>query len=461
MKLSASIFIVIFILVAIFFSCNQKSNHPAKLSSADSVFIAEWKTKSVSYYKTNQDSFALLQLQIAAKYKQADQLGFWLNCYDTTIRAYRKHDSLQKAIECFTSLYQNLWREPKDSISLVTLAESNRQIAYIYYSNMEQYKKCLSFYDEGIKLIDQAHAWTAPLGVFFFKAAGNAATRSDDYQRALNYFERCYSIALLYRDTTAMLKTLNDWGIPYQEVEKFDDAERCFRQSLNLAKGVDSMEQAIDASTNLSALFLETAKLDSALKFNKKAFEYMSRWKEKEDDSQGALYGSQAAIFTAMKKYNEAAQAYSKAIELMGRSDERRRRECGKIYFQFGSMYLQQSKEQQALEKFQSSLQCFIPEFKSKNTDDLPDSEMLYDENGLLETLEGKGDAYLNIFKESASTKYLHLAIANYHSAILIINKRNKSIADESSMLKFNESSKGILAKSKTADSLLHVSTVQ
>jgi hypothetical protein len=143
-------------------------------------------------------------------------------------------------------------------------------------------------------------------------------------------------------------------------------------------------------------------------------------------------------------------------VEVM-MSDEGRRRDCGKIYCEFGTMFLAQNKDQQALQKFQNALNCFIPEFKNDDVAVTPDSSMLYDENGLFEAFEGKGDANMNLFHKTNDKKFLVDAAANYHAAKIVLDKRAHGMSNESSRIKFNESVMGIIHKSNAADSLMRI----
>lgn len=445
------------LLVSGFFSsCNAPSNHTASLSGADSVLIAEWKSKSIPFYKTNQDSFAAIQLQIAAKYKQADQLGNWLNCYDTIIKAYRRQDSIQKAINFFALLNQNIWREPIDSFSLITLAESNRQIAYIYYRKQSNYEKALSFYDEGIKLITQANAWTPDRARMFYKAAGNCAARMDDYQKSISYHERNVQLCRDFKDTVNLWQGLNDLSIPYQNIGKLDKAEKALRECYSLVINSDSTEQKVDVCSGLADLFIQKNQLDSANRYAMLCFAYLSQWKNKEADSEADAYRLQAQIFSLQKNFADAEKNYSKAIELMS-SDDELRRECGKLLGEFGSMYVSFGKEKQAMEKFHKSLQYLIPDFISNDVYAVPDTSLLNDENGIFIAFAGMGDACMQLYYKTKNSNYLTYAAQNYHAATLAINKRDKGMQNESSRIVFDETSKNILGKAKAADSLLKV----
>ncbi|MEO6169077.1 MAG: tetratricopeptide repeat protein, partial [Chitinophagales bacterium] len=191
MKFLWRCFILVFIHGLFFCSCNPspKSNHASVLSAEDSLLILKWKSESRRYYTTNQDSFATIQLKIAALYKQAGQPGNWLNCYDTIIMSYRRHDQLEKAVSYFEKLYKDIWHEPTDSISLITLAESNRQMGFIYYNKKSEYGKALPFYDEAIQLMTKADGWNPEAARTFYKAAGNCSARMDDYQKSINYHQ--------------------------------------------------------------------------------------------------------------------------------------------------------------------------------------------------------------------------------------------------------------------------------
>ncbi len=461
MKFSVCISVFVFICTTIFFSCKEKSNHNATFTSSDSVLVSDLKVKSIPFYKTNQDSFALLQFQIAAKYKQTDQLSEWLNCYDTVIRAYRANDQFDKAMNTYSVLYKNIWRKPVDSVSLITLAESNRQIARIYNRELSAYAKALSFYDEGIKLMSQAHAWNPEASRIFCKAAGNCASRMDDYEKAINYHLKNVEVCRDFKDTIHLWQALNDLGIPYIQAGQFKKAEQAFRECYRLNINSDSAEQKIDVCDSYADLFVAEGSLDSALKYNQLCFVYLKQWNNPEEDSEADMFRKQAQIYSLQKNYAAAEKSYAKAVSLMMLSDEKKRRECGKVLGEFGSMYIDAGKENLALEKFHESLQCLIPDFKSSDVNALPDTSMLYDENGIFITCEWRGDAYMKLFYSASNKKYLTLAAANYHLAALVLQKRDRSISNEASRIEFNESSKGIHAKSKTADSLLHFSLVQ
>jgi tetratricopeptide (TPR) repeat protein len=152
------------------------------------------------------------------------------------------------------------------------------------------------------------------------------------------------------------------------------------------------VEQKIDACSGFTEVFIELKQIDSARKYLDLAFTYLDQWNNKEADSEADIYRMQGALYSEEGKFAAAEKSYETAIKLMGDSDEQRRRECGKIYTEAGVMFLaQKNKEQEALKKFQHALNCFIPEFKSDNVALTPDSLLLYDENGLFESCEGKG----------------------------------------------------------------------
>ena len=451
--------IIILIAGLLFCSCNpsSKTNQASSLSTEDSLLISKWKSESRLYYASNQDSFANIQLQIASKYQQANQLGNWLNCYDTIIRSYRRHDQLEKAISYFEKLYKDIWQEPVDSFSLITLAESNRQIGYIYYNVKSEYAKALPFYDEGIRLITKANGWDPEGGRTFYKAAGNCSARMDDYEKSINYHQRNVQICRQFNDTTNLFRGLNDLGVPYQLTGQLAAAEKVFRESYQLAAVFDSLEDLIDASNNLADIFIDRNELDSALKYNGLCFEFLKRWENKEPDSEADVYKQQGELFSLQKKYADSEKSYSMAILLMGQSDEYRRRECGKIYVEFGDMFLAQNKDQQALHKFQSALNCFIPEFNNDDVTVTPDSSMIYDENGLFQSCEGKGDANMHLFQKTGDRKYLAEAALNYRAAKIVLDKRERGMENESSRVVFIELVTDIIHKSKEADSLVKV----
>lgn len=433
---------------------------PAHVSATDSLRIAGLQGKSVALFSSNPDSFAHIQLQIASLYKGYGQLGKWLNCYDTVINAYRKAGSYEKMLGSYDELYRNMWEAPADSFALVTLAESNRQVARYFYKTQNNYEKALHFYDEGIKLITKANGWTPDQARYFYKAAGNCASRMDDYEKSIDYHEQNVKTCRKFRDTINLWQALNDLSVPYTVAGQFDKAEKALRECYALNRNSDSVEQKIDACSSFSDLFLQQHKTDSASRYINLCLDYLQQWKNKETDSEADVYRMQGALYAMEQNYAAAEKSYDHAIELMDESDEGRIRECGKIYTEAGVMFLSQNKELQALQRFQHALHCFIPEFKTVDVTITPDSSLLYDENGLFESCEGKGDAYMKLYHKTPQVEYLRLASLNYHAAEIVLDKRDRDMVNESSRIKFNESVAGILAKAQTADSLLSLQRV-
>jgi hypothetical protein len=62
----------------------------------------------------------------------------------------------------------------------------------------------------------------------------------------------------------------------------------------------------------------------------------------------------------------------------------------------------------------------------------------------------------MHLFTKTQDQSYLGYAVLNYHAAKIVLGKRDLGMVNESSRIRFNESSKGILIKMKIADSLQH-----
>ena len=262
MKFLRNIFIPALLFAEIFSSCHPNSKHTPSLSAADSLLIQQWKSLAIPLFASNTDSFAALQLLAAEKFQGANQLGNWLNCYDTIILAFRKQEQFDKMLATYAALYENMWREPSDSFSLVTLAESNRQLGRYYYHDQNDYSHALHFYDQGIRLMEQANAWTPDAARLFYKAAGNCASRMDDYEKSIVYQEHYTQVCRDFKDTVNLWQALNDMSYPYMETGKYKEAEALLREGLRLVQHSDSTEQLIDLCMTMADLFTRENKLD-------------------------------------------------------------------------------------------------------------------------------------------------------------------------------------------------------
>ncbi len=435
-------------------SCRQPAFTPVLLIE-DSIKIQQLKTEARRFFLVNPDSFSVIQFEIAKRYKHAERLTNWLNCYDTIIFSYRKRESYDKMLAAYERLYKELWREPADSSALVILAESNRQIARYYYRTVENYELALKFYDEGIKLMTRAKAWNPETARIFFKAAGNCASRMDDYQKSISYSEHNVQVCRDWNDTINLWQALNDLSYPYMQAGKFDKAKSILCEGYELVRNSDSVEQKIDVCSSFADMFTQMNQLDSATKYLSLCLTYLRQWKNKEPDSESDIYRQQGQVLSLQKNFGAAEKSYLRAVELMKNSTEGRTRECGKILGEFGNMYVKAGQENKALEKFHESLECLIPDFKDHDVNAMPDASLLYDENGIFITCEGRGDAYINRFSKTNKVKDLKYAALNYQCAQEILNKRNKSIQSEASRILFDESVRSITIKYIRTDSLL------
>jgi tetratricopeptide (TPR) repeat protein len=76
----------------------------------------------------------------------------------------------------------------------------------------------------------KAHAWTPEQGHYFYKAAGNCASRMDDYEKSIGYHERNVEICRHFKDTINLWQALNDLSVPYFVAGQFDKAIVALRE---------------------------------------------------------------------------------------------------------------------------------------------------------------------------------------------------------------------------------------
>lgn len=124
-----------------------------------------------------------------------------------------------------------------------------------------------------------------------------------------------------------------------------------------------------------------------------------------------------------------------------------RHRALGKIHVAMGQLLLAAHEPDQALQAFNEALASVMPAFSANKPDALPAPTDLYEENTLLEALEGKADAALQLYNSDADTAWLHLALRCHQLAGEVDLRLRMVFQYESSKLSLQQKSKQRLQK--------------
>jgi tetratricopeptide (TPR) repeat protein len=433
-----------------FFSCNTTDSVNSVLYSEQEVMGLK-QTIDSCLSANNYSAYINSQIKLAQIYKEADSLAEWLYCYDRIIKISRDDISLDTAIKFYKIVNDQIWRMPTDTQSLNKLAWIHRQIAYEFGPKLQQWKLCIPYYQLGIELIDQSGNWTSDKAIKFLKPCGSAFTRIGEPQNAVGYLKKSYSICQQFSDTINMLKSLNDLGIAYYDISKFEEALNVYHKALAINHNGQYQEELFGTYSKLTTYYLEQHTIDSADHYLKLL--QLSISKNTETDDLADYYCKMAKYQFLTKDYKQAKANYLKGIETFLNSTESRKREAAKTQIELGNMHLFLQNYNDAILAYHEALKLVATNFIEMDVSKPLNDNVVFVENTILEASVGKGDAFFALYTKNKSIEYLTVAISQYESALRVANSIANSYELESSKIKLSEKTLDINNKLSIATS--------
>lgn len=417
-------------------SCLPNKNQPTYIPDVTTINELQ-NTIDSNFIQKDFDAYISNQLLLADIYKKSDSLASWLYCYDRIIKISRDNDSLKKAIAYYKKVNDEIWRIPNDSASMNNLAWIHRQIAYEFGPKLQKWQTCIPYYIEGINLIDASDSWTADKAIKFLKPCGSAYTRLGEPQNAIGYLKKCYTICATAGDTLNMLKSLNDLGVAYYDIEQYNEAFDTYTKAFTLNKSGLYSEEYHGTLCKLITWHIDNKQSDSA-DFYLQLLSASFLNKITEPDDYGDYY-MQLAKYYALNNQNKFAEAnFNKAVQKFLESPENRTREAAKVNIELGNLLLQQQNYEKSIAAFHQALTLVIPNRNFTSEAALQD-DWLFPENVIMEACCGKGDAFYHKYSLTKNVVDLSTAIHFYESALKTRELLLDSYTLQSSKIKFEE----------------------
>ena len=149
---------------------------------------------------------------------------------------------------------------------------------------------------------------------------GNLALLEGHYKQALDYFTNAKKTSEESNgpETADTANILNDMGQAYQFLKKYDDADSCYKQALDIRRSKLSPTDPAIASSEMCMAALAFKRNDyvTSEKLFTDALSIDSKAIGTDNLVVAQIYFSLGVLYQTQKKYDQAADYYSKALEI-------------------------------------------------------------------------------------------------------------------------------------------------
>ena len=141
-------------------------------------------------------------------------------------------------------------------------AQSEQGLAFVY-TYAGQYQQAIAHYRHVLDVFSQ---YSSPLDAALAQVeAGDVYRRLGDYEQALTMYRLCEPFLINTRSQVYLSHLYNNYGLTYTEIGNFDEAERSFVRSIELAHELKMPHLTANAMESLGGMFSKAGMLDKAI----------------------------------------------------------------------------------------------------------------------------------------------------------------------------------------------------
>lgn len=267
---------------------------------------------------------------------------------------------------------------------------------------------------------------------------GNINTRYGDYNKAVNYLNKCKEESLIKEDKINYNRACNSLAVAYKYQGKFDLAIENLKEVQGEAELYSKTFSCIELADNYLALhkYPET---------RKKILNGMQlvRGLEEADmqDLSAELYSISGAMQKELGNLDAALSDFNNAVKLKALGGiNPASREFAKLYLNLGTVYFRKSMLRNSMSNINRSLNTFCS-IDTASLFSVPTQSQLYSENTILDALDLKAEVLQSLYNQTPDLQYLSTAILCYTLSFEVEKKLMQYFSyDESKLLMLNES---------------------
>lgn len=407
---------------------------------------AFWEQKIQAFAAQKQwDSLDHAYAQYLAFLRKNDDLAAWLfACWDWQSWHF---DDNEHALAILNDAVNKAWRQPRSAseIEAMLWVHTNRGYHFFQLGNVvasiQAYEQALKWYrlhpPPDFEALD-----------YLFLPLGAHYTRLGDNEKARTLYELAISSHPAGPRDASLAGVYNNLSLTWWNEGNYRRALEVCRRGLECKLLPPEKTGLLHLS--MAQSFFDLEQMDSAAHHLNQAFKWLNAAHHSEEvlDYRAGAWLLKGKLLAQNRRFSEGEKAMIQALSLESRAlGTTRHRAIGKIYVALGQLYLAASNPAEALKAFNNALASVLPTFDPQQAEALPAQTALYEENTLLEALEGKADAALLQFNHGANADRLQLALRCHQLATAVDLRLRMVFQYESSKLSLQQKSRQRLQK--------------
>jgi len=306
----------------------SKTNFSEAADLAQYSPLAELKTRSLSAIRILSLYQAGKAFRIEGNYQQS------IGTFSEAIALSKKIQCPEMELKCMRLLSLTYWELNNfdkfyqlnmEALNIAELLNHDREKGRClnnlgaYYSKQDNYGSALSSYEKALNIAIERN-YTEDVAISFLNLGG---TWSDlgNYERSLEYLKKALNLDIGLRDKSNVAKDLNNIGIAIRlkglnndRREDLKDAEKAFRQSLEIAEEVGDRSLETQVLNNIGSIYADLYQFYDALNCFKQAASIAE--KNNDDSYLGMVYNNIGITYSNLNNYEESSRYYDLALEL-------------------------------------------------------------------------------------------------------------------------------------------------
>ena len=288
----------------------------------------------------------------------------------------------------------SLWRTPKDSNEYEIIIDYFISIAYFYGQHLSDIQKKISILKKVESIyLDSLKYSDIKLAFWVYNQLGNGYNRLGEQKKALIYFEKADSIAVVSDRPYYAASIKSNTGIAYRNQSMYKKAKAKYKEGLRL--NISDFSLYTILLENLAEAYCDLGQLDSCRIINKKLEQEnkLNRYKHPEvyNGNIPYIHKNNARYFRKMGMFKKAKNHYQLYIDEEN-SLTLRERALGN--YELGLLNIEIDNYQEAISNFDASLIVLF--------DNHPDSFSIASEEGLT-----SGNIHVRVRYEKSRATYL------------------------------------------------------
>ncbi len=385
-------------------------------ANPDSLVAFQAKAQSLAFLEAGQrDSADYYFYRSLSFFSLQDNLVEALRLYAGFAKVLRnKSNNPQASLAVLRESYDGLWRVPATEAEGVRLAWNHANEGY-GCKRLGNFSCARDAYEKAREVYLQFKKEDFAIAHYIYSELGNLYTRLGDYERALYYLERTYRARAKEKQYSKAAETLNDIGIIYQSLGRFNKAVNSCMKGLQLPK-VEPLSQSM-LQVNLGLAYLHQGKLQACRKYSNEAIRQLEQLKNGRQTRQAMLYKA-SALENLARSYEgslqpaQALRYYKKSLQTLEEVyGTTQRREIAKVLVRIARVQLSLKWTGKAMQSLLSATNALLPNWLFGQNEALPSPDELYAENTFQAIFEAQANAFEQKYRQNGSLDDLEKAL--------------------------------------------------